>query len=81
MCVSSAYSFKYSFPIHRGKYTFDNQYRNQVYSRNLCVRHGGKGQGSFEGCSVNSRIGSFCTKHGPFDAVVLKPLAGLPLRG
>ncbi|OQR91200.1 hypothetical protein THRCLA_09072 [Thraustotheca clavata] len=36
---------------------------NQVYARNLCVRHGGRHPCAFPGCSTNARLGQFCCKH------------------
>ncbi|KAF0699731.1 Aste57867_9722 [Aphanomyces stellatus] len=57
-------TFKCLFHIHRGRCLVEDC-RNQVYARNLCVRHGGKKQCAFDGCEVNSRVGNFCTKHSP----------------
>ncbi|ETW06934.1 hypothetical protein H310_03045 [Aphanomyces invadans] len=38
--------------------------RNQVFARNLCVRHGGKKACVHEGCQDNVRVGDLCGKHG-----------------
>ncbi|ETW06935.1 hypothetical protein H310_03046 [Aphanomyces invadans] len=38
--------------------------RNQVFARNLCVRHGGKKTCVYEGCHQNVRLGNLCGKHG-----------------
>ncbi|KAF0748015.1 hypothetical protein AaE_007509 [Aphanomyces astaci] len=38
--------------------------RNQVFARNLCVRHGGKKSCVHEGCRENVRVGDLCGKHG-----------------
>ncbi|OQR95409.1 hypothetical protein THRCLA_07892 [Thraustotheca clavata] len=37
---------------------------NQVYARQLCVRHGGKKLCEQPGCLSNARSGPFCSKHG-----------------
>ncbi|ETV97371.1 hypothetical protein H310_09706 [Aphanomyces invadans] len=62
------HSTKCLFHHHRGICLVDACH-NQVYARSLCVRHGGKRQCQFDGCTLNSRVGNFCTKHGPTDAV------------
>ncbi|OQR86682.1 hypothetical protein ACHHYP_10236 [Achlya hypogyna] len=36
---------------------------NQVYARQLCVRHGGKRICATEGCLRNARIALFCAQH------------------
>ncbi|KAF0738519.1 hypothetical protein Ae201684P_019815 [Aphanomyces euteiches] len=61
-------SFKCLFHSHRGRCRVEDCH-NQVYARNLCVRHGGKRQCAFEGCLLNSRVGPFCTRHSPSEAV------------
>ncbi|KAF0699648.1 Aste57867_9793 [Aphanomyces stellatus] len=38
--------------------------RNQVFARNLCVRHGGKKTCRHDGCNENVRLGDLCGKHG-----------------
>ncbi|KAF0682994.1 Aste57867_24924 [Aphanomyces stellatus] len=38
--------------------------RNQVFARNLCVRHGGKKTCCHDDCNENVRIGDLCGKHG-----------------
>ncbi|ETV67354.1 hypothetical protein H257_16438 [Aphanomyces astaci] len=65
---STPHSTKCLFHYHRGICLVDDC-RNQVYARSLCVRHGGKRQCQFQGCTLNRRVGAFCTKHGPTDAV------------
>ncbi|KAF0738518.1 hypothetical protein Ae201684P_019933 [Aphanomyces euteiches] len=61
-------SFKCIFHSQRGRCLVQDC-RNQVYARNLCVRHGGKRPCAFDGCNLNSRVGKFCTKHSPTDSV------------
>ncbi|KAF0738548.1 hypothetical protein Ae201684P_019749 [Aphanomyces euteiches] len=36
---------------------------NQVYARSLCVRHGGRRQCQHENCTMNQRVGNFCSRH------------------
>ncbi|ETV97397.1 hypothetical protein H310_09731 [Aphanomyces invadans] len=37
--------------------------RNQVYARQLCVKHGGKRQCAMPNCTANSRVGNLCSRH------------------
>ncbi|OQS07801.1 hypothetical protein THRCLA_20059 [Thraustotheca clavata] len=37
---------------------------NQVYARQLCIRHGGKRLCQFPDCYTNARTGDLCAKHG-----------------
>ncbi|KAF0719003.1 Aste57867_1346 [Aphanomyces stellatus] len=54
--------WKCHFHKHRSRCLVDACH-NQVYARNLCVRHGGKKACSVQGCSANARVGSLCSKH------------------
>ncbi|KAF0720475.1 Aste57867_268 [Aphanomyces stellatus] len=56
-------SWKCDFHKNRSRCLVD-ACQNQVYARNLCVRHGGKRRCEAEGCGRNVRIGSFCSNHG-----------------
>ncbi|KAF0722350.1 hypothetical protein Ae201684P_010003 [Aphanomyces euteiches] len=56
-------SLKCSFHRHRTQCAIQDCH-NQVYARNLCVRHGGKKPCLHEGCTGNARRGDFCTRHG-----------------
>ncbi|KAF0696358.1 Aste57867_12882 [Aphanomyces stellatus] len=60
--VRAANSPKCDAHKHRAKCTVADCF-NQVYARNLCVRHGGKKQCAFDGCQGNARAGPFCCRH------------------
>ncbi|KAF0696356.1 Aste57867_12880 [Aphanomyces stellatus] len=60
--VRAANSPKCDAHKHRSKCTVADCF-NQVYARNLCVRHGGKKQCAFDRCEGNARAGPFCCKH------------------
>ncbi|KAF0699732.1 Aste57867_9723 [Aphanomyces stellatus] len=66
--ASVADTIKCLFHSHRGCCLVQDCH-NQVYARNLCVRHGGKRQCAFDGCQLNSRVGAFCTRHSPSETV------------
>ncbi|KAF0738568.1 hypothetical protein Ae201684P_019651 [Aphanomyces euteiches] len=55
-------TWKCTFHIHRSRCAAGDC-RNQVYARNLCVRHGGKRQCQVQGCRLNCRVGDYCTRH------------------
>ncbi|OQR83134.1 hypothetical protein ACHHYP_15061 [Achlya hypogyna] len=55
-------SVKCHFHRNRGLCRVPNC-RNQVYARNLCVRHGGRHPCASPGCSTNARLGQFCCRH------------------
>ncbi|OQS05081.1 kinesin, partial [Thraustotheca clavata] len=57
-------SWKCEFHKNRAKCTGSTTCHNQVFARNLCVRHGGKKPCLSEGCTGNARIGNFCSRHG-----------------
>ncbi|KAH9139246.1 hypothetical protein AeRB84_016476 [Aphanomyces euteiches] len=40
---------------------------NQVYARQLCVRHGGRSKCRFENCTLNRRMGNYCARHTHLD--------------
>ncbi|ETV97372.1 hypothetical protein H310_09707 [Aphanomyces invadans] len=65
-CTNDAmpHSFKCLFHVHRGQCSAEACH-NQVYARGRCVRHGGKKKCRAVDCTVNARVGSFCTKHSP----------------
>ncbi|KAF0697842.1 Aste57867_11496 [Aphanomyces stellatus] len=37
---------------------------NQMYARNLCIRHGGKRTCAMANCDRNVRVGGYCVNHG-----------------
>ncbi|KAG9409388.1 hypothetical protein AC1031_019642 [Aphanomyces cochlioides] len=53
---------KCDFHRNRGKCNVADC-RNQVYARNLCVKHGGKRACQAPGCDKNTWLGGFCCKH------------------
>ncbi|RHY94329.1 hypothetical protein DYB35_011663 [Aphanomyces astaci] len=55
-------SWKCAFHKHRSRCLVSDCH-NQVYARNLCVRHGGKRACVAPGCSANARVGNLCSKH------------------
>ncbi|OQR80941.1 hypothetical protein ACHHYP_16975 [Achlya hypogyna] len=57
-------SWKCEFHKNRAKCTGSSTCHNQVFARNLCVRHGGKKPCIHEGCTGNARIGNYCSRHG-----------------
>ncbi|CAK4681813.1 hypothetical protein LEN26_001812 [Aphanomyces euteiches] len=56
-------TWKCTFHRHRSLCLVHNC-QNQVYARNLCVKHGGKPKCQAENCTMNSRVGNFCSRHG-----------------
>ncbi|EQC36485.1 hypothetical protein SDRG_05939 [Saprolegnia diclina VS20] len=57
-------SWKCEFHKNRAKCTGSSTCHNQVFARNLCVRHGGKKPCIHSGCTGNARIGNYCSRHG-----------------
>ncbi|KAF0697843.1 Aste57867_11497 [Aphanomyces stellatus] len=47
---------------HRNRCLVDSC-TNQMYARNLCIRHGGKRQCGVESCNRNVRVGDLCSRH------------------
>ncbi|EQC37419.1 hypothetical protein SDRG_05023 [Saprolegnia diclina VS20] len=62
--VPQAGSSKCTFHRYRDRCHVENC-TNQVYARQLCVRHGGKRRCQHPACSTNVRSGRFCSKHNP----------------
>ncbi|KAH9143097.1 hypothetical protein AeRB84_012872 [Aphanomyces euteiches] len=61
-------SWKCKFHMQRNRCKVQDCH-NQVYARLLCVKHGGKLKCQVDGCDVNCRVGKFCTKHSPPEAL------------
>ncbi|ETV67323.1 hypothetical protein H257_16411 [Aphanomyces astaci] len=63
-CIAPAVdgTTKCHFHRHRGSCAVDNCH-NQVYARQLCVKHGGKRRCAMPTCTANSRVGNLCSRH------------------
>ncbi|KAH9153857.1 hypothetical protein AeRB84_003945 [Aphanomyces euteiches] len=54
--------------------------RYQVYAKKLCVQHGGKPKCRVEGCQVTIRVGDYCSKHIPTEAIKFCSVEGCATR-
>ncbi|ETW07235.1 hypothetical protein H310_01801 [Aphanomyces invadans] len=57
-------TYKCAFHWHRARCLASPTCFNQVFARHRCVRHGGRKQCQVDGCYLNARLGSVCSKHG-----------------
>ncbi|ETV68903.1 hypothetical protein H257_15250 [Aphanomyces astaci] len=62
--LSQDSTVKCAFHWHRARCLASPTCFNQVFARHRCVRHGGRKQCSVDGCYLNARLGTVCSKHG-----------------